>query len=244
MQGTQTAQSIITQLDTIATEHDKWDCVCIIRGGGASTDLDGFDDYELAANVAQFPLPIIVGIGHERDITVLDYIACRRVKTPTAAAEFLLSLGDRELSELYGLASSLLQIANNSISGARQQLAYISGHLPMAPVNALHHAEKRLDAATLSLSRIASTRIQPLRANLDRMADAIANAATNSVRRAAMKLDSYSVLIEALSPKATLKRGFSITKINGEAITNASQLRSGDIISTEFFEGTVSSTVN
>lgn len=244
MQGTQTAQSIITQLDAIATEHDKWDCVCIIRGGGASTDLDGFDDYELAANVAQFPLPIIVGIGHERDITVLDYIACQRVKTPTAAAEFLLSLGDRELSELYGLASSLLQIANNSISGARQQLAYISGHLPMAPVNALHHAEKRLDAATLSLSRIASTRIQPLRANLDRMADAIANAATNSVSRASMKLDSYSVLIEALSPKATLKRGFSITKINGEAITNATQLSSGDIITTEFFEGTVSSTVN
>lgn len=244
MQGPQTAQSVISQLEIIAAEQEQWDCVCIIRGGGASTDLDGFDDYALAANVAQFPLPIIVGIGHERDTTVLDYIACQRVKTPTAAAEFLISLGDRELGELYTLASSLLQIVNESISGARQQLAYISGHLPMAPVNALHRAEKRLDAATLSLSRISAMRLQPLRANLDRMADAITNAATNALNRASMKLDSRAALIEALSPKATLKRGFSITRIDGKAVTSSTQISSGNVITTELFEGTVSSTVN
>lgn len=244
VQGAQTAQSIISQLDAIAAEQEQWDCVCIIRGGGASTDLDGFDDYSLAANVAQFPLPIIVGIGHERDTTVLDYIACQRVKTPTAAAEFLLSLGDRELAELYALASSFMQTVSNSLSGARQQLAYLSGNLPTIPINALHRAEKRLDSATLTLSRISATRLHPLQTRLDRMADAISNTAINTVRQASMKLDSCSALIDALSPKATLKRGFSITRIDGKVITDASQVGSGTVISTELAEGTISSTIN
>lgn len=244
VQGPQTAASIIEQLDAIAAEQDKWDCVCIIRGGGASTDLDGFDDYDLAANVAQFPLPVIVGIGHERDTTVLDYIACQRVKTPTAAAEFLLSLGDRELGELYTLASLLLQTVSNSLSGARQQLAYISGNLPMAPKNAIHRAEKRLDSATLALSRISATRLQPLQAKLDRISDAISNASTNAVKRAMMKLDSCGSLIDALSPKATLKRGFSITRVNGKAVTDAFEIASGNTITTELAEGTITSIVN
>ncbi len=244
VQGSQTAQSIIAQLDAIAAEQDKWDCVCIIRGGGASTDLDGFDDYNLAANVAQFPLPVIVGIGHERDTTVLDYIACQRVKTPTAAAEFLLSLGDRELGELYSLASSLMQIVSNSLSGARQQLAYLSGNLPVVPISAVHRAEKRLDAATLALSRISATRLQPLQTRLDRMADAITNASTNAIHRASMKLDSYATLIDALSPKATLRRGFSITRIDGKALTDASQVTTGKVITTELAEGSFTSTIN
>ncbi|MDO5446215.1 MAG: exodeoxyribonuclease VII large subunit, partial [Prevotellaceae bacterium] len=91
MQGEMVERSIIAALDKIYDCADSFDCVVIIRGGGASSDLTGFDTYPLAANVAQFPLPIITGIGHERDDTVLDLVSNTRVKTPTAAAEFLVS---------------------------------------------------------------------------------------------------------------------------------------------------------
>lgn len=242
VQGAQTAPSVIAALDAIAAEQDCWDCVCIIRGGGASTDLDGFDDYELAANVAQFPLPVIVGIGHERDTTVLDYIACQRVKTPTAAAEFLIGMAQQELGGLHALATALLQSVTDSVGGARQQLAYLSGQLPVAPVNAIHRAEKRLDAALMALSMVSANRLQPLQGRLDRMADAISAAATNSLQRAAMKLDSCGTLIDVLSPQATLRRGFSITRIDGRAVTRADMIPSGSVLITELAEGSVTST--
>ena len=79
--------TILDALQQIAADEDNWDCVVIIRGGGATSDLAAFENYDLAANIAQFPLPVVIGIGHERDVTVLDYVANKRVKTPTAAAE-------------------------------------------------------------------------------------------------------------------------------------------------------------
>ncbi len=97
MQGDRTSPSVIAALEEIAMRADDFDCVVIIRGGGATSDLLAFDDYALANNVAQFPLPVVIGIGHERDITVLDYVANMRVKTPTAAAEWLIARGDTAL---------------------------------------------------------------------------------------------------------------------------------------------------
>ena len=91
MQGEQVESSVVAALNKINETFDCWDAVVIIRGGGAVSDLAGFDTYWLAYNCAQFPLPIITGIGHERDDTVLDLVAHTRVKTPTAAAEFLIN---------------------------------------------------------------------------------------------------------------------------------------------------------
>lgn len=241
MQGNKTAGSIIARLDEIAAEADNWDCVCIIRGGGASTDLDGFDDYELALNVAQFPLPIIVGIGHERDTTVLDYIACQRVKTPTAAAEFLVNSCASELAMLQHIGAALLQTTTDIISGTRQQLAYIAGQLPTAPLNALSNAEKRLDKVGIALSHIANQRLQPLSARLDRLTDAMRSITTNRIAHADTKLKGYDALIKALSPAATLSRGFSITRVNGVAITNKHEIKPGTILETELADGTITS---
>ena len=90
MQGDMAARSIVQALNTIAEQEEDWDVVVIIRGGGASTDLSCFDDYDLASHCAQFPLPIIAGIGHTRDVSVVDMVVHRSVKTPTAAAEWLI----------------------------------------------------------------------------------------------------------------------------------------------------------
>lgn len=90
MQGEHVEESVIEALDSIAEEQEAWDAVVIIRGGGAVSDLNGFDTYLLAANVAQFPLPVLTGIGHERDDTIIDVVAHTRLKTPTAVAAFLI----------------------------------------------------------------------------------------------------------------------------------------------------------
>ena len=109
MQGNDVADSIISALNRIAKEIDEWDAVVIIRGGGATSDLQGFDSLELAENVAQFPLPVITGIGHERDDTIIDLIAHTRVKTPTAAAELLIHHQEEELDMLEDFAARLME---------------------------------------------------------------------------------------------------------------------------------------
>ncbi|MDE6145128.1 MAG: exodeoxyribonuclease VII large subunit, partial [Muribaculaceae bacterium] len=244
MQGAQVSDSVIAALDSIAQEQENWDCVCIIRGGGASTDLDGFDDYRLAANVAQFPLPIIVGIGHERDTTVLDYICACRVKTPTAAAELLVGLACEELEALRSLGASLLQTATDIIGGSRQQLAYISGQLPTAPLRALQNAERRLDNAVMNLSRTADNGLMPLRARLDRIADALKSSSANRLTLAIQSLNASDSLLKALSPQAVLSRGFSITRIDGKAVTDAASVALGAVITTTLASGTLTSTVS
>lgn len=241
MQGAQVSDSVIAALEQIAAEQDQWDCVCIIRGGGASTDLDGFDDYRLAANVAQFPLPVIVGIGHERDTTVLDYIAAERVKTPTAAAELLVGLACAELDNLRTIGADLLQSASDILSGSRQQLAYISGQLPTAPLRAVQSAERRLDSAAHNLNRIAENGLAPLRGRLDRLGDALVSLTGNRLTLAAQKLNASESLLKALSPQAVLARGFSITRVDGHAITSADEVPSGTVITTQLANGTITS---
>ena len=243
MQGDRVPPTVIDALDRIAAEQDKWDCVVIIRGGGATSDLNGFEDYGLAAHVALFPLPVIVGIGHERDETVLDFVARQRVKTPTAAAEFLIDLAKQEVELLRNISANILQMATDSIGGARQQLAYITGQLPVAPINALHRAEKRLDTATMALANITSRRLQPMMSQLDRYADSLRIITANTLQKRAAKLDAYAELLAALSPQATLQRGFSITRVNGHAVTSTTELTPGTEVETTLASGTITSII-
>jgi exodeoxyribonuclease VII large subunit len=243
MQGDRVPPTVMAALDRIAAEQDKWDCVVIIRGGGATSDLNGFEDYDLAACVAQFPLPIIVGIGHERDETVLDFVARQRVKTPTAAAEFLIDMAKKEVEQLRNISAAILQMATDNINGARQQLSYITGQLPVAPINALHRAEKRLDAATMALAGITSRRLQPMMSRLDRYADALKTITANVIQQRAAKLDAHAAMIAALSPQATLQRGYSITRVNGRVVTNASELHPGETLETSLASGKITSII-
>ena len=126
MQGERTVPTVIDALNRINDNQQYFDCVVIIRGGGATSELHCFDDYDLAACVAQFPLPVIVGIGHERDITVLDDVAAMRVKTPTAAAEWLIAQGEMALSHIGELSNRVVTLASGYVARANEQLAYYS----------------------------------------------------------------------------------------------------------------------
>lgn len=243
MQGTQAPQSIINALETIAAETDRWDCVVIIRGGGATSDLQAFEDYDLASNIAQFPLPVIIGIGHERDITVLDYVANMRVKTPTAAAEWLIGRGDALLERLRSLGSRILQSANDFLSASRQQIGYFEGLLPIAPTNAVTQAGNRLKHAVISLESVSSRRISPALERLRIAGENLPIAITLSLHRQKDRLDNSQKLLDALSPMAVLSRGYSITRVNGKSVSTASSLKEGDTIETTFAIGKASSTI-
>lgn len=111
MQGDRAAQSIVSALDAIAAVEEEFDAVVIIRGGGASSDLTCFDDYTLAAHCAQFPLPILAGIGHTRDVSIVDMVAYQSLKTPTAVAAFLVERMDEQLARVEQWQQRLLQTA-------------------------------------------------------------------------------------------------------------------------------------
>ena len=216
MQGERTAPSIIAALDSIMNSIDNFDCVVIIRGGGAVADLASFDDYDLAFNVAQFPLPIIVGIGHDRDITVLDYVAKVRVKTPTAAAETLIGLVGAAYERICLLGDAILAGVRDTVHGHSRQLAYYQGLIPALAQNVIDRNRSRIS---------------------DAVAAGIADSARAIIDRNKRRLDALHELAEALSPEATLRRGYSITRINGHAVTDGDSLRKGDLIETYFASG-------
>jgi exodeoxyribonuclease VII large subunit len=223
LQGERAPQSCIDALGQIMARIDEFDCVVIIRGGGAVSDLASFDNYDLAANVAQFPLPVIVGIGHERDVTILDYVANMRVKTPTAAAEWLIAHGNAALTRLRNIASEILQIVSDSISGNQRQLAYYQGLIPTLAQSVITRNSERVGASIDNLI------VQSVSAQITRRKD---------------RLDSISALLETLSPEATLKRGYSITRIadSKHALTSTDDIAEGTQIETILSSGKILST--
>lgn len=220
MQGENTAPSIISALEKIAASGDEYDCVVIIRGGGATGDLAAFDHYELAANIAMFPLPVIVGIGHERDVTLLDYVANMRVKTPTAAAEWLIGRGVDALARLVNLGNEILDAASRRINFAGRRLELITGQIPELVRNVLSRNAMKVGKA---------------------VEEQISHDTAVLIKRRKDRLDALAAIIDTLSPEATLRRGFSITRIDGKAVTDAAEIPPGSTITTSLAKGELTS---
>lgn len=244
MQGERAPASIVAALGRIAAEADEWDAVAIIRGGGATSDLVSLDNYELASHVAQFPLPVIVGVGHERDVTILDYVAGMRVKTPTAAAEWLVGRAGAQLDGLRDIATRLLRAVSDTLSGNSRQLSFYQGQIPVLAAGVSQRAAARLQRYGVSLSAVASGRIVRRLDGLSAMSDKIAMAVSTRVRTHADRLDAAATLLKVLSPEATLKRGYSITRIDGHSVTSAEDVPAGATLVTTLASGTITSTVN
>lgn len=243
MQGEKAPASVIEALDRIAADIDNWDCVVIIRGGGASSDLAAFDNYELASAIAQFPLPVIVGIGHERDVTVLDYVAALRVKTPTAAAELLIGKCQDELNLLRRLSADMLQCVSDRVGGCRTQLAYLAGVLPTLAQGVLLRAQNRQHTAAMQLGAAGTARIGAFGARIDRLTDLLKAAVPEMMNRQRVRLDNLDSLAQVLSPMATLRRGYTITRVNGHAVSSKCGLPAGTRITTIMADGRVESII-
>lgn len=243
MQGSNTSPSIIAALDKIAGNMDMFDCVVIIRGGGSTSDLNSFDDYNLAANVAQFPLPVIVGIGHERDMTVLDYVAAIRVKTPTAAAEWLITRGVEALSYLDQLTTRITDGVRQYLNAAALQLNYYTGNIPIVVNARLENSRMKLAHLVEMLPTATGIRVSAARERLKAYVEALKQAEAQAVSREKLKLKAIADKIEILSPQNTLRRGYSITTVNGRAISDTSALKPGDMVTTQLARGSFDSEI-
>jgi exodeoxyribonuclease VII large subunit len=242
MQGNSAPRSIINALEAIAAEENCWDGVVIIRGGGATSDLQAYEDYDLAASVAQFPLPIAIGIGHERDITVLDWVANTRLKTPTAVAEWLVGKAENVLNALVSAGNKILQLATQQIAGNKEQLAQAQALLPVAAQGRVERAKANMTRAIASLYGLPAGKIQPARARLDMIAANLSSAKDVILRRQNEQLNAYAKLIEVLSPNATLQRGYSITRIDGHAVSSVQSVRPGALLEITLADGSLSAT--
>ena len=243
MQGERACPTIIAALDRIAAEADQWDGVVIIRGGGASLDLQCFENYDLAATVAQFPLPVMIGIGHERDITVLDYVANRRVKTPTAAAEWFIKRGESLLNRLNSIGSALLQRATDMMAAEKEQLSYFEGVISVFPINAVRHADQKLFNSAGLLSNITARRLIPAAEKINSIESQLAVAARGVITANSDRLTSAERLLNALSPQSVLARGYSVTRAAGRIMTSAADAAPGTEITTQLASGEIVSIV-
>lgn len=243
MQGANTDTSIIAALNRIAAQADLWDIVVITRGGGATSDLNCFDSLQLAENVAQFPLPIITGIGHERDDTVIDMVAHTRVKTPTAAAEFLIHHQETELDTLENIYENILSEAATMLTNEKNHLKTLSSQLPLA--SSRFTSQARLHLMQL-LNNVESLCTQ-ITAREDRRIEAIASTlpmlAPMLLNKEKARLQMADVKISSADPQRILNLGFSITRINGKAVRDASHVKEGDEITTTLAYGTIISYV-
>lgn len=221
MQGNQVEESILKALDRINARVEQFDVVVIIRGGGATSDLSGFDTYLLAAACAQFPLPVITGIGHERDDTVLDSVAHTRVKTPTAAAELLIRQVTEVAEHLEQLSLRLQQGAYNLLEREWRKLETIQSRIPSLVHRKLSDARFALLTAGKDLSQVAQNLMWRQRHRLQLLQQRIADA----------------------SPDKLLKRGYSITLKEGKVVTDVALLNTGDQLVTRLSKGEVRSVV-
>lgn len=221
MQGEQVEQSVIAALDRINARIDEFDVVVIIRGGGATTDMSGFDTLALAENVANFPLPIITGIGHDRDECILDMVSYMRVKTPTAAAAFLIDHLSEVYTALVSARERIGRIAERHLAYEKMRLKQLADRIPTLFALTRERQTKRIDA----------------------LAHRLDSAATQRLERERHRLQLVAQRAQAQDPIHILRRGYSITLHNGHALRSGDDLADGDIIETRLEQGTLKSEI-
>ena len=265
MQGDQVEGSVIHALDLIAAEEEQWDVVVIIRGGGAATDLGGFDSYLLASNVAQFPLPVLTGIGHERDDTIVDLVAHTRLKTPTAVAAFLIDSRKGEQARLDNLKERLTRNVAQRLSIEQQRMDAWGNRLTLAATSHMHLQHNRFQSvahrfhlaatAYFSLQRqwllrrearlevLALQCLQVEHQRLQRCPQRLQAALMSRLAEERHKHEMIARSLKLAGPERILQMGFSITLKDGHAVSSAAELHEGDRITTVMADGKLTSVV-
>ena len=257
MQGEGVEQSVIAALNKIFARLKKedsslftlhsslnFDCVVIIRGGGATSDLSGFDTLALAENVANFPLPVITGIGHERDESVLDMVSHTRVKTPTAAAAFLISNLKSVLDEIEDCEQRIHAKVKQRMDMEKIRLLNYAQKIPMLFSVVRTRQEALLGQLLVKMRSSIGYRLQDERHRLIVLQNNMQPLLYRKLTDERHLLDLLSQRLIGLDPNRLLKRGYSITLKNGRTVRDVSQLKEGDELETRFENGTVRSVVN
>ena len=243
MQGEQVEDSIVCALDSINTRIDDFDVVVIIRGGGATSDLSGFDTLRLAENVANFPLPIITGIGHERDESILDMVSHTRVKTPTAAASFLIDHLATVQRHLDDVRQQLVTTVLGRLDAERLRINKLGTQIPLLATEVLKHEEVRLGRMKVLVEQAVGMGLQKRESDLKQLRLQLKSTAESALQSQVSRLRELKLKVQQLDPERMLHYGYSITMKGGRVVRDASALADGDELLTKLAKGNVTSIV-
>ncbi|MBR4302195.1 MAG: exodeoxyribonuclease VII large subunit [Bacteroidaceae bacterium] len=243
MQGDRAESSIISALDSIAIRAKDFDVVVIIRGGGATSDLNCFDSYMLAMNIANFPLPIITGIGHERDDTVIDMVSHTRVKTPTAAAELLIGVVLDSAAHLQQLSVRFADRIRVLMEEEKRRMTVLSQKIPSLFSILKIKQENLMDQLLIKALVAARKNIADEKYNQNRFEERLSVSAKNYMTAQKHRLELLERSVDVADPVHVLQRGYSLTICNGHVVKSVCELNPGDKLTTRFADGKIESTV-
>ena len=265
MQGAETEKSVTDAMDRISEHLELFDAVVIIRGGGSLTDLSWFDSYKIAYHITQFPLPVLAGIGHDKDITETDMVAFQSLKTPTAAADFLVNIVSDTETYLSEMGNSIIELALSAINEARERID--RNRMKLIPLASLKIAEEKEKQSSVIIAIIGTGKEYLFRQKItpakmvSRLYSAVKSysseqskrvnsyfpdlktSSLNLLKQSFLSIEMFDKNLFILSPENVLKRGYTFTSFKGHIVKNTGILKDGDIIDTQFSDGSVKSTV-
>jgi exodeoxyribonuclease VII large subunit len=265
MQGNDTEAGVINALDKIALSYHLFDLVVIIRGGGSQSDLSWFDSYNIAYHVTQFPLPVITGIGHDKDISVTDLVANKSLKTPTAVADFLIQSVAEAENYIFEMSTDIIEASRKIIERyknrietsavriypvTRLMLTAIRESLSAKTIEINNKGKNLIYKASLIPSGLHSKLISEVRSvlsvekrELDMYNQNLRTTAISVLSSTNQRMESLERNLQLLKPENVLSRGYTITSLNGKIIKGKKNLKSDDIIDTRFIDGIIRSRV-
>lgn len=220
MQGTETEASIINALEAVYEHKELFDVVVIIRGGGATSDLSWFDNYNIAYHCTQFPLPILSGIGHDKDVSVVDMVAHTSLKTPTAVAQFLVDCMQQTESNLHTVKEEIINYTEQALESWQQRLQLVTLQLPNA-------VKRKVEQAYYTIT----SSIQHLQ-----------HRSKQNLTQKAYTLDKHQQYVQLVSPIRIFEKGYTLTLKNGKPIHNQI-LAKGDVVETISLQKRMKSTI-
>lgn len=259
MQGEYAQESIINALEAIYEYENVFDVVVLIRGGGAVADLMCFDSYDLAVHIAQFSLPVLTGIGHDKDVSVADIVAHTSLKTPTAVADFLLEQFNECATELNEVTARLSDSVQNifedthnlfmryetvfkhtlprRIRKEREQQQYLSDKLKLVMNSRIRQSNNKVEMVKKELVTVVQEKQKTAKQTLHFIQQKIGYRVQKYLQEQSKLLSHKEKVLYLLSPEKLLERGYSITLCKGKVVKNVADLQLGDLLYTRFAKG-------
>lgn len=243
LQGDKAIVTITAQLEAIAKRQSDFDCVVIIRGGGGDVGLSCYDDYGLSHKVATFPLPVISGIGHSTNESVTDMVSYANKITPTEVAYFLIQQFHNFAILVEEAQDKLLRCVENVFIQEKHKIEQIEQNYHLIATRLLTYEKSRLEQMERGYKLMASHALTQEKSRIESLCKMMQLSINQIIIIKNKELDSLEEKISLLHPEQVLKRGYSITRLNGKVLTDASVVQPGDTLTTVLYHGEIKSRI-
>ena len=243
MQGNGAEDSIIEAMERVDEREEEFDLVVVIRGGGSQSDLSCFNSYRLCSHIAQFPLPVITGIGHDKDESIADMVASVTLKTPTATADWIVEQLAEIDNQLDSQWEELMGCTDIFFREEQQRIERNGSNIAMTAEGLTRRLEVRLERLLSDITNGAQMLLSGQEHRLTQVHSAVSSLANSKLERETSRLSACEGIIQARNPEQILKLGFSVVRLGGHSVRDASSLTKGEQIDIQLARGSVSATV-